>query len=85
MKKLILASVSALALFGVAACSDSGTDTTTTQSTNPPAAEQPMVPATPEATPPATDNTTTQSIDPAPADGATDDGGMPPVQPAPAQ
>ena len=31
MKKLILASVSALALFGVAACSDT-TDNTTTQS-----------------------------------------------------
>ena len=30
MKKLILASVSALALLGVAACSDSGTDNTTT-------------------------------------------------------
>ena len=41
MKKLILASVSALALFGVAACSDS-TDNTTTQSTTPPATEQPM-------------------------------------------
>ena len=52
MKKLILASVSALALFGVAACSDS-TDNTTTQSTTPPATEQPMAPATPEATPPA--------------------------------
>ena len=85
MKKLILASVSALALFGVAACSDSGTDTTTTQSTNPPAAEQPMTPATPDATtPPATDNSTTQSITPAPSDGAVDDGAMTPVQPAPA-
>lgn len=52
MKKLILASVSALALLGVAACSDSGTDNTTTQSTNPPAAEQPMKPA-PDATKPA--------------------------------
>ncbi|PDQ17236.1 hypothetical protein CN311_31110 [Mesorhizobium sanjuanii] len=52
MKKLILASVSALALLGVAACSDSGTDNTTTQSTNPPAAEQPMQPA-PDATKPA--------------------------------
>ncbi|RUX48173.1 hypothetical protein EOA22_32585, partial [Mesorhizobium sp. M7A.F.Ca.US.014.04.1.1] len=30
MKKLILASVSGLALLGVAACSDSGTDNTTT-------------------------------------------------------
>ncbi len=49
MKKLILASVSALALLGVAACSDSGkgTDNTTTQSTNPPANEQPMKPASP--------------------------------------
>jgi hypothetical protein len=53
MKKFILASVSALALLGVAACSDSGTDTTTTQSTTPPAVEQPMQPATPNATPPA--------------------------------
>ncbi|OQM77337.1 hypothetical protein [Manganibacter manganicus] len=44
MKKLILASVSALALFGVAACSDSGTDNTTTESTNPPATEQPAAP-----------------------------------------
>ena len=54
MKKLILASVSALALLGAAACSDSGTgtDTTTTQSTNPPA-EEPMQPVTPDATPPA--------------------------------
>ena len=68
MKKLILASVSALALFGVAACSDS-TDSTTTQSTNPPAAE-PMAPADPEATPPAgTDNSTTQSITPTPETG----------------
>jgi hypothetical protein len=56
MKNLILASVSALALLGVAACSDSGTDNTTTQSTNPPGAEQPMQPATPDAAPPA-DNT----------------------------
>ena len=56
MKKLILASVSALALFGVAACSDS-TDNTTTQSTTPPPAEQPMAPATPEATPPADGST----------------------------
>ncbi|WP_136618201.1 MULTISPECIES: hypothetical protein [Mesorhizobium] len=53
MKNLILASVSALALFGVAACSDSGKDNTTTQSTNPPAAEQPMKPATPDAPKPA--------------------------------
>ncbi|ESY97143.1 hypothetical protein NKI51_15045 [Mesorhizobium australicum] len=62
MKKLILASVSALALLGVAACSDSGkgTDNTTTQSTNPPVAEQPMKPAAPA------DNST-KPAEPAPA------------------
>jgi ABC-type oligopeptide transport system substrate-binding subunit len=41
MKKFILATVSAIALFGIAACSDSGTDQTTTQSTNPPATTTP--------------------------------------------
>jgi hypothetical protein len=53
MKKVILASLSAVALFGIAACSDSGTgtDTTTTQSTNPPAVEPAPAPA------PGTDNT----------------------------
>jgi hypothetical protein len=65
MKKLILASVSALALFGVAACSDS-TDNTTTQSTTPPATEQPMAPATPEATPPPADGGSSTTT-PAPA------------------
>lgn len=40
MKKLILATVSAAALFGVAACSDS-TDTTTTQSVEPPVTSTP--------------------------------------------
>ncbi|MEZ5805665.1 MAG: hypothetical protein R3E51_19905 [Rhizobiaceae bacterium] len=56
MKKLILAAVSAAALFGVAACSDSGTgtDTTTTQSTNPPVTD----PAAP----------TVQPTEPAPAE-----------------
>jgi hypothetical protein len=63
MKKLVLASVAAAALFGVAACSDSSTDKTTTQSTNPPATEQPapapgqdnnaMKPAQPQPTNPA--------------------------------
>lgn len=76
MKKLILASVSALALFGVAACSDS-TDSTTTQSVKPPATETPApvtpAPATPEATPPATDNTTTQGIKPMPETGSGGD------------
>ncbi|MBZ9670375.1 hypothetical protein FJ970_15195 [Mesorhizobium sp. B2-1-8] len=60
MKKLILASVSALTLFGVAACSDSGTDKTTTQSTNPPPAEQPMKPAAPA-------DKSTKPAEPAPA------------------
>jgi hypothetical protein len=50
MKKLILASASAIALLGIAACSDTA-DNTTTQSTTPPAEE--TMPATPEATPPA--------------------------------
>ena len=71
MKKLVLASVSALALFGVAACSD--TDETTTQSVDEPAATE-TVPATP----PATDNTTTQSVEP---DGESE----PAPAPAPAQ
>ncbi|MBD0414708.1 hypothetical protein [Oryzicola mucosus] len=57
MRKLILASVSAVALFGIAACSDS-TDNTTTQSVNPPATETPATPPATDAAPPA---------DPAPA------------------
>jgi hypothetical protein len=58
MRKLILASASAIALFGIAACSDTADDTTT-QSTTPPAdTTQPATPpaeATPAepATPPA--------------------------------
>lgn len=45
MKKLILASLSGVALLGMAACSDSGTDKTQTQSTTPPpATEQPAQP-----------------------------------------
>jgi hypothetical protein len=35
MKKLLVTSISAVALLGLAACSDSGTDSTTTQSTSP--------------------------------------------------
>ena len=73
MKKLVLASVSALALFGVAACSD--TDETTTQSVDEPAATE-----TAPATPPATDNTTTQSVEP---DGESEPAPAP--APAPAQ
>ncbi len=71
MKKFILASVAALALFGVAACSDSGQDNTTTQSTTPPPADQPMTPATPKANPPADSGNSTmqpaQRANPAPA------------------
>ena len=48
MKKLILATVAAIALFGVAACSDSGTgtDNTTTQSTPPATTPAPADPGT---------------------------------------
>ncbi len=88
MKKLVLASVSALALLSVAACSDS-TDNTTTQSV-PDAVEPapaPVDPATPAA-PPATDNTTTQGIAPVPetapdAGGDVDNVEPMPVDPAP--
>ena len=52
MRKFVLASVSALALFGVAACSDSGQDNSTTQSTTPPPADAPTT-QTPQANPPA--------------------------------
>ncbi|HEV2900194.1 MAG TPA: hypothetical protein VGX71_20615 [Pseudaminobacter sp.] len=61
MRNLILAFVSAIALFGVAACSDTA-DNSTTQSTTPPADTTQPAPA-PEATPPAD---TTQPA-PAPA------------------
>jgi len=86
MKKLILASVSAIALFGVAACSDSGTDSTTTESVKPPVTEQPATPATPEASPPATDNTTTKSITPAPESGTSGEmQNTDPMQPKPVE
>jgi type IV pilus biogenesis protein CpaD/CtpE len=64
MKKLILASVSGIALMGLAACSD--TDSTTTQTvpeSNPPAQTEPM--ATPPASP------ATPSTMPAPTTPAT--------------
>jgi hypothetical protein len=61
MKKLILASLSAVALFGIAACSDSGTDTTTTQGVNPPAQEEPAP------VQPGTDGGTMKPAEPAPA------------------
>jgi len=84
MKKIILATVSSLALLGLAACSD--TDTTTTQSIDP-AAEDSAAPATPapdtnvtvvpeaDDTAPA-DPTTTQSIEP--ESGSTDTTGAAP-------
>jgi hypothetical protein len=89
MKKLILASVSAIALFGVAACSDN-TDSTTTESVNPPATEQPApmtpAPAAPEATPPATDDTTTKSITPTPESGTSGEmQNTDPMQPKPVE
>jgi hypothetical protein len=67
VKKLILGSVAAVALLGVTACSDSGTDNTTTQSTNPPASDQSMKPATPPAAAPTTGDNTTKPAEPAPA------------------
>lgn len=72
MKKLILASAAAVALFGVAACSD--TDTSTTQSVEPPA----------QTTPAPTD----PAVTPAPQAPATDDGAaeeMKPATPAPSE
>ena len=68
MRKLILASVSAIALFGVAACSD--TDGTTTQSVEPPAEETtPTTPTDPSATPaPSADEPADAAPAPAPAD-----------------
>ncbi|PSM17764.1 MULTISPECIES: hypothetical protein [Nitratireductor] len=51
MKKLIVATTSAIALLGLAACSDN-TDTTTTQSVEPDVQEtQPIEPADPNAAP----------------------------------
>lgn len=87
MKKLVLASASAIALLGLAACSD--TDQTTTQSTPAPV-EDPAGPVTPapDAAPeaPATDGTTTQSIEPAPDAGMQPNETAPaPVEPAPAE
>ena len=73
MIKLIIASASVVAVLGLAACSDSADDKTTTQSTPPATTTEP---ATPQATPPATDGTT-----------QTDPNAMKPAptQPAPAQ
>lgn len=87
MKKIILASAAAVALLGIAACSDN-TDKTTTQSVDqPPATTEQPAPATPNATkPPATDNTTTQSVTPTPQTGTGGDmQGSEPTQPKPVQ
>lgn len=75
MRKTLLALTSAAALFGVAACSDSGTDETTTQSVNPPVTEP--APMAPEATPPAD-----EPMKPAPSAPATEP--ATPMEPAPA-
>jgi predicted outer membrane protein len=65
MKKHVLASVAAIGMLGLAACSDA-TDETTTQAV-PPTEEQPAQPgATTDSTAPATDGTTTP-VQPAPA------------------
>nr|WP_295462889.1 hypothetical protein [Mesorhizobium sp.] len=72
MRKLILASAAAVALFGVAACSD--TDTSTTQSVEPPAQTTPA-PSDP-------------AVTPAPQAPAADDGAaeeMKPATPAPSE
>lgn len=72
MKKLILASVSAIALFGVAACSD--TDGTTTQSV-------PDATTTEPATPPASDAAPSDTMEEtAPADPAAPSGGTAPAE-----
>lgn len=79
MKKAILAALSGVALFGIAACSD--TDDTTTQSVNPPLEEQApaIAPAPIDPAP---------SAEPAPEAAPSDDAApMEPSgeQPAPAQ
>ena len=67
MRKLVLASLSGLALLSVAACSDSGTDNTQTQSVDP-ATEQPM--QQDPAANPGTDATGTMQQEPAPTEPA---------------
>ena len=71
MKNIVLAALSGVALFGIAACSD--TDETTTQSTNPPLEEVNPMPVDPnapamQAAPPADDTATEpKPVEPAPA------------------
>ena len=68
MKKIVLASLSAIALFGIAACSDTATDTTTTESVNPPpATEQPLQDPAAAPTDPATGTMKPAPTEPAPA------------------
>ena len=65
MKKLVLASAAAIAVLGLAACSDA-TDETTTQGVPP--IEEPAQPGTTtDGTAPATDGTATTPVQPAPA------------------
>ena len=66
MKKLILASVGAVALFGIAACSE-GSDKTTTQSTKPPATQPTTPPAAAPTTPAPPAGGTTEQKPAAPA------------------
>lgn len=61
MKNTILAALSGVALFGIAACSDT-TDETTTQSTNPPLEETTPAPVEPAEPAPAP-----APVEPAPA------------------
>lgn len=85
MKKLLLASASAIAVLGLAACSD--TDGTTTQSIDEPVVQQPVEPGlapVDPAAPPAdqnlgTDDTTTQSIDEPTAEEPSDELDMAPA------
>ncbi len=70
MKKLVIASASALALFGLAACSD--TDETTTQSVEPPVERVQPVPPAPPAGAPA-DPMATPPANEIPGNGASPD------------
>lgn len=66
MKKLILASAAAIALFGVAACSDSA-DTTTTQSIDPPVENSTPAPSDPAMAPTPAPEAPADEMKPAPA------------------
>jgi hypothetical protein len=79
MKKLVLASVSALALLTVAACSD--TDNTTTQSVEPMEDSVPVTPAPDATTPPAAAPEAPAELDAEPMEPAA----PAPTEPAPAE